>query len=108
MSIMFNSDQFSVISYTPEETELKRVQDAAQGRAPQVLLREDFIHRKASECNELYGTFIEINRDACTEEQYAVLSAGHELMRDNYGSKWRIWTGGFPTEEQMAATPWET
>lgn len=52
--------------------------------------------------------FNSVNRDACTEEQYAVLSAGHELMRDNYGSKWRIWTGGFPTEEQMAATPWET
>ena len=108
MSITFNADQFSVTAYTPEETELKRVMDAAHGCAPQVLLREDFIHRKAVECNELKGCFIEINRDACTDERYAVLSAGHELMRDNYGSEWRIWTGGFPTEEQMAATPWET
>lgn len=107
MSIMFNGDQFSVNSYTLEETETRRAEDAARGCIPQVLLREDFIHRTRTQFEELKGCFIEINRDACTEEKYAVLSAGHELMRDNYGSQWRIWTGGFPTEEQMAETPWE-
>ena len=107
MAIMFNADQFSVNPYTLEETEARRAEDAARGCIPQVLLRENFIHRKAVECNELKGCFIEINRDACTDNKYASLSSGHELMRDNYGDKWRIWTGGFPTDEQMAATPWE-
>lgn len=108
MSIQFNADQFSVNSYTLEETETRRAEDAARGRIPQVLLREDFIHRKAVECNELKGCFIEINRDACTDEAYQERSQGYGLERDNYGTEWRIWTGGFPTQEQMAATPWET
>lgn len=108
MGIQFNKDQFSVNPYTLEETEARRAEDAARGCIPQVLLREDFIHRTASECNELYGCYIEVNREACTDDEYAALSKGHALERDNYGSQWRIWTGGFPTEEQMAATPWET
>ena len=107
MSIQFNKDQFSVNPYTLEETEARRAEDAARGCIPQVLLREDFIHRTASECEELRGSFIEVNREACTDDEYAALSKGLALERDNYGDKWRIWTGGFPTEEQMAATPWE-
>lgn len=107
MSIQFNKNQFSVNPYTLEETEARRAEDAARGCVPQVLLREDFIHRKASECEELRGSFIEVNREACTDDEYAALSKGLALERDNYGDKWRIWTGGFPTDEQMAATPWE-
>ena len=107
MSIQFSKDQFSVNPYTLEETERRRAEDAARGRIPQVLLREDFIHRTRTQFEELRGSFIEVNREACTDDEYAALSKGLALERDNYGSKWRIWTGGFPTEEQMAATPWE-
>lgn len=107
MSIMFNGDQFSVNSYTLEETETRRAEEAARGCVPQVLLREDFIHRTRTQFEELYGCYIEVNREACTDDEYAALSKGHALERDNYGSQWRIWTGGFPTEEQMAETPWE-
>ena len=107
MAIQFNADQFSVNSYTLEETETRRAEDAARGCIPQVLLRENFIHRKHDEFEELRGSYIEINREACTDEKYADLSAGNGLDRNTYGSKWRIWTGGFPTEAQMAETPWE-
>lgn len=107
MSIQFNKNQFSVNPYTLEETEARRAEDAARGRIPQVLLREDFIHRTRTQFEELRGSFIEVNREACTDAEYAALSKGLALERDNYGNKWRIWTGGFPTEEQMAATPWE-
>lgn len=106
MSIQFNKDQFSVNPYTLEETEVRRAKDAARGCIPQVLLREDFIHRTRTQFEELRGSFIEVNREACTDDEYAALSKGLALERDNYGDKWRIWTGGFPTEEQMAATPW--
>lgn len=107
MSIQFNKSQFSVVHYTPEETETFREVAAARGITPQVLLREDFIHRTRTQFEELKGSFIEVNREACTDDEYAALSKGLALERDNYGDKWRIWTGGFPTEEQMAATPWE-
>lgn len=107
MAIQFNREQFSVNHYTPEETEERREQDAAHGCVPQVLASEDFIHRTHAEYEELKGSYIEVNRDACTDEEYAAFSAGHDLDRNTYGSKWRIWTGGFPTEAQMAETPWE-
>ena len=107
MAIKFKKSQFGVTPYTREETEMKREERAARGATPQVLLREDFIHRKHDEFEELRGSYIEINREACTDEEYADLSAGNGLDRNTYGSKWRIWTGGFPTQEQMTATPWE-
>lgn len=107
MSILFNKDQFSVDPYTLEETAARRAEDVARGCVPQVLLREDFIHRTRAQFEELKGSFIEVNREACTDDEYAALSKGLALKRNNYGNKWRIWTGGFPTEEQMAAVPWE-
>lgn len=107
MAIQFNADQFSVNSYTLEETETRRAEDAARGCIPQVLLRENFIHRKHDEFEELRGSYIEINREACTDEEYEELSRGEGLDRERYGAAWRIWTGGIPTQEQMAATPWE-
>ena len=108
MSILFNSSQFGALSYTHEETEQRREERAARGVTPQVLLKEDFIHRKRAEFEELRGSFIEINREACTDELYQAHSQGYGLERDNYGIEWRIWTGGIPTQEQMATTPWET
>lgn len=107
MSIVFNNDQFSVTPKGFEETELRRAEDEAHGCLPQVLLKEDFIHRKHAEFEELRGSFVEINR-ACTDEAYQAHSQGYGLERDNYGIEWRIWTGGIPTQEQMATTPWET
>lgn len=106
MAILFGSEM-SATPLTLEETEQNVRIDEARGHIPQALLREDFIHRKHTEYDALKGSFIEINRDACTDDEYAALSAGKGLTRDNYGNKWRIWTGGFPTDEQMAATPWE-
>lgn len=106
MSILF-SNEMSATPLTLEETEQNVRIDEARGRIPQVLAVEDFIHRKHTEYDALKGSFIEVNRAACTDEEYAALSDGKGLTRDNYGSKWRIWTGGFPTDEQMAATPWE-
>ena len=108
MAIQFNKSQFGVTSYTHEETEKMREERAARGATPQVLLREDFIHRKHDEFEELRGSYIEINREACTDEEYEELSSGEGLDRGRYGKKWRIWTGGFPTQEQMNAAPWET
>lgn len=108
MSIEFNKSQFGVTPYTREETEMVREERAARGATPQVLLREDFIHRKHDEFEELRGSYIEINREACTDEEYEELSRGEGLDRERYGAAWRIWTGGIPTQEQMAATPWET
>lgn len=106
MSILFNRDQFGTLHYTHEETEKMREERAACGAVPQVLLREDFIHRNRDEFEELRGSFIEINR-ACTDEAYQAHSMGYGLERDTYGTEWRIWTGGFPTQEQMDAVPWE-
>ena len=108
MAIQFNADQFSVNSYTLEETETRRAEDAARGCIPQVLLRENFIHRKHDEFEELRGSYIEINREACTDEEYEELSRGEGLDRERYGAAWRIWTGGIPSQEQMDTTPWET
>ena len=108
MSIQFNKSQFGAITYTHEETEMMREEIAARGTTPQVLLKEDFIHRKRAEFEELKGSFIEINREACTDEAYQERSQGYGLERDNYGTEWRIWTGGIPTQEQMDAAPWET
>lgn len=107
MAIQFNRSQFGTLSYTTEETETRRAEDAARGCIPQVLLRENFIHRKHDEFEELRGSYIEINREACTDEEYEELSRGESLDREGYGTKWRIWTGGFPTEEQMDAAAWE-
>ena len=108
MAIQFNKSQFGVTSYTHEETEKMREERAARGATPQVLLREDFIHRKHDEFEELRGSYIEINREACTDEEYEELSRGEGLDRERYGAAWRIWTGGIPTQEQMDAAPWET
>ena len=108
MAIQFNKSQFGVTPYTHEETEKMREERAARGATPQVLLREDFIHRKHDEFEELRGSYIEINREACTDEEYEELSRGEGLDRERYGAAWRIWTGGIPTQEQMDAAPWET
>ena len=108
MAILFNKSQFGVTPYTREETGMKREECAARGATPQVLLREDFIHRKHDEFEELRGSYIEINREACTDEEYEELSSGIGLDRERYGKKWRIWTGGIPAQEQMDTTPWET
>ena len=108
MTIQFNVSQFGVTPYTHEETEKMGEERAARGVTPQVLLKEDFIHRKHAEFEELRGSFIEINREACTDEAYQERSQGYGLKRYNYGIEWRIWTGGIPTQEQMDAAPWET
>lgn len=108
MAIQFNKSQFGVTPYTREKTEMMREESEARGLAPQVLLRENFIHRKRDEFEELRGSYIEINREACTDEEYEELSRGESLDREGYGKKWRIWTGGIPTQEQMDAAAWET
>lgn len=107
MGIYFNKSQVETSALTHEETERIREEKAARGYAPQVLPRAGFIHRKHDEFEELKGSYIEINQRACTDEEYQKLCRGEELDRDSYGKKWRVWTGGFPTTEQMAAAPWE-
>ena len=107
MAIMFNYGSY-VKSRTQEETNRLREETVARGITPQVLPKEEFVHRKHDEFAELKGTFVEINRDAITEEDYQILISHEQLDRQKYGEVWRIWTGGIPTEEQMAATPWET
>lgn len=105
MSMQFS--KFGALPYTHEETNKMREEIAARGATPQVLLKEDFVHREHAEFEELRGSFIEINLEACTDEVYQTRSQGHGLERDNYGTEWRIWTGGIPTQEQMDAAPWE-
>lgn len=107
MSIQFNKNQFGVVEVSDEETEERIAMDQVQGHIPKVIPREELIRLKHSELVELYGSYIEINREACTDEEYQSLHNGDKLKRDTYGSKWRMWDGGFPTPELMVATPWE-
>ena len=107
MSIMFNANQFGIVEVSDEETEERIALDQARGHIPTVVPRERLIRLKHSELEELYGSFIEINRDACTDEEYQKIRSGEVLRRTDYGGKWRMWEGGFPTPEQMASTPWE-
>lgn len=107
MAILFSYG--SRVAYrTQEETDQLRAETAARGVTPQVLPREGFVHRKHDEFEELRGAFIEIKQDAITEIDRHILNEAGELDREKYGTTWRIWTGGIPTQEQMDTTPWET
>lgn len=57
------------------------------------------------------GFRCEINRDACTEEEYQEIMNGEprlymDAFTDDYGKKWRAWLGN-PHPDIMAATAWE-
>ena len=107
MAISFNYG--SRVAYrTQEETDQLRAETAARGVTPQVLPKENFVHRKHDEFAELKGAFIEINRNEISEYDFRVLIEMGELDRQKYGQVWRIWTGGIPSQEQMDTTPWET
>lgn len=107
MAIGFNYGS-QVKTRSQEETDLLREETIARGVTPQVLPKENFVHRKHDEFAELKGAFIEINRNEISEYDFHILIDNGELDRTKYGQVWRIWTGGIPTQEQMAATPWET
>lgn len=107
MAIGFNYGS-QVKTRSQEETDLLFEETKARGVTPQVLPKENFVHRKHDEFAELKGAFIEINRNEISEYDFRVLIENGELDRQKYGQVWRIWTGGIPTQEQMDAAPWET
>lgn len=107
MSIMFNLNQFGVVQIDDDQTEKKIQRDKALGRIPRAIPREELRRLTHAELEKLYGSYIEINRERCTEEEYQKLRSGETLDRARYGIQWRMWEGGFPTPEQMASTPWE-
>lgn len=104
--ILFNHGS-KITTRSPEETERLRAETVARGAIPQVLPREGFVHRKHDEFEELKGAFIELNQETLTEEARIALGTIEQLDRQLYGTTWRIWIGGIPTQEQMDAAPWE-
>lgn len=58
--------------------------------------------------DDFRGCRIDLKPGEFTEEEIEEIRAGKMTVLDYgfYGTKWRLWEG-WPTDEQMAAEPWE-
>lgn len=121
MSIIFNGNQVSGFTPISEDETQKRIAESfAKGEAPRPLSFDEFFHMTTDEHNELAGCLVEINR-AYSLEEMTVEGKGKQLESITnlnlvnkpftydklYGKMWRVWVGGFPSQELMDATPWE-
>ncbi len=96
---------------------------AARGQHPRPMTRAEYlalpilIHSDSGDVldtSSLKGQPVQLKPGAFTDEELKIIYSG-ELRQASasllntpaYGYKWRVWVDGYPTLEEMDATPWE-
>ena len=123
MSIVFGTFGSAKVDCDLEEDRMRAELSAAKGEQPHPLTKQEFEENLIIIHHEIDGTDwperrtpdwmknrpVELKPGAYTAEQIEKIMAGdiNILNFDVYGTKWRLWVDGWPTQKLKNSTPWE-